>query len=330
MSSFLPSQWYKSNHREAYLYSKPDDPQRRKTLLEQIETSVDPLTAKRLDMLRQAKQDTLDHIRAYYSGNSYESFTRHLQRCSTTWAVWQTEDGLQAHPLRCRQRMCPICQRLRSATMYKLLEPIARAMMPCKHITLTLKASTDPLPEQIHRLYACFRRLRQRKDWSSRSPWGYYILEVTYNPSTRQWHPHLHVIGCLRFLPWKQLRAIWHDITADSFETDIRAVKGNIAKYITKYVTKANSIWMSATDPDALRADMKGVRMLNRFGKWPIKLNRDPRPSVFVGTVPFILRHAARGDSAFYYLADWLLREHPAAIADALRRPPPLPPECFD
>ena len=175
----------------------------------------------------------------------------------------------------CGLRVCPLCcqrhqqrNRERMALMFQNI-PTTRL----KFITLTLRSTTAPLTHQLHRLTACFRRLRQRKIWGAVS-WGVAVIELTRNSKSKQWHPHLHILAEASYIPQATLSEIWLNITGDSLIVDIRKVHdrdsalNELAKYASKPIAQRH-INDSVSAGAELFEAMKNRRMMIPFGHWP-------------------------------------------------------------
>lgn len=146
----------------------------------------------------------------------------------------------------CGQRICPHCAERLALDFAERTELWMRGTSPrsWRLITLTLSASRAPLSEQIKRLRASFRRLRQQRIWQRTQDYGRAHIEVTYNAQTDAWHPHLHVIAKGRYIPQRSLSRAWLRATDDSYVVDVRQINSpaQAAKYVTKYVAKPTSV----------------------------------------------------------------------------------------
>lgn len=211
--------------------------------------------------------------------------TRRFNECGkNSWLMeCSTEPGrFRVASDRCRNRWCDACaqERRRVVTRNLITELVARYKLSspaakCPHIrflTLTLKASTTPLKEQLDRLFSCFGRFRHRQKIAIAMKGGIAFLELSRNRETGAWHPHLHVLFEGDFLPHAVARSEWHAITGDSFIVDVRAIASVAvaAGYVVKYATKATgaNVW---THPESLREAiiaMVGRRTFNAFGTW--------------------------------------------------------------
>ncbi len=172
---------------------------------------------------------------------------------------------------RCHDRFClPCCRERASQLQAKLTEKIAGGTH--RFITLTLRNSDDPLAVQLTRLYASFRRLRQRLFWKAHCTGGVAFCEVKYIRTTNRWHPHLHIVCSGRYMPQRMLSGEWYACTGDSYIVDIRPVRDPVlaARYVAKYATKGYDASVFHT-PETLREAIfafKSRRFVVCFGDW--------------------------------------------------------------
>jgi hypothetical protein len=274
--------------------------------------------------LEQARHKTVRRYMFFSRSKSLPDAANNIAQCSSAYAVWLVDGKPKVAPMHCHKRACPICQTVRSLKLRDRYKRALKKMHSPKHVTLTLRSSDQPLQTQIKRLVAAFHRLRRRRCWKDRTPWGLWLIEITYNSSTKQWHPHLHIIANMRYLPKEQLRAAWHNITGDSWATGIRAVKCALELELSNYLKKASSIYLAPLDPSSIDNELHRRRFVQTFGAWPIPTKDDFHYVVFVGSVPEILRKAYRGDWLATKYVQWLIQDHPGVIAATLRPPDPL------
>lgn len=195
----------------------------------------------------------------------------------------------------CKLRICPVCRRgIQHRSAARVLDFMQRnANLSWQFITLTLKHSPDPLPRQLERLVACFRRLRQRKLWRSSVTAGYAVIEVTFHPAgtwspngrqrpSDEWHPHLHVIAATSFIDWSLLRKDWLSITTDSSNIDCSLVESptHAAHYVAKYIGKPPDLKLQDHPDRAAEyyAALRNRRLLMPFGP-TAKHAPPPRPA---------------------------------------------------
>jgi hypothetical protein len=172
----------------------------------------------------------------------------------------------------CHCRHCEPCQRAKANKIARNLEKRLeqRPAGRYRFLTFTLKHSNTPLAEQIRRLYACFKKLRQDKRWKKTQAGGCFMLEVKH--SETGWHPHLHVISEGSFIGKQELSNLWKEKTGDSFICDIRSLEDDraAAHYVTKYITKgtSNDVWNNIDLATEWCTATKGVRACATFGTW--------------------------------------------------------------
>lgn len=140
----------------------------------------------------------------------------------------------------CHDRFCTPCANARSARIQSRLTDLLPDRT-LRFLTLTLGGPDLPLEDQLDRLLKSFQRLRRRKLWAERVEGGVAFLEVKRSSRTDRWHPHLHVLLIGRYFPLADLKALWLDVTGDSWVVDIRVVKSRQAAiaYVAKYATKS-------------------------------------------------------------------------------------------
>lgn len=170
---------------------------------------------------------------------------------------------------RCRDRMCPLCADARGRSCTAKTYAICHEMDSPRFITLTLRADGATLLDRVDRLMRAFRRLRKDADWKKAVDGGIYAIEVTWNPKTHQWHPHLHVIAQGRYYPHAKLKRAWLSITGDSSIVHLRMVhdRRTTSRYISRYISKPNSLghWPAERIAEYAEA-MHGRRMIHTFG----------------------------------------------------------------
>lgn len=229
----------------------------------------------------------------------------------------------------CHDRFCQPCGQERSQSIaLNVLE-----LTKTKHIrflTLTLKASDDPLATQLDKLYDSFSTLRRRSFWKKRVTGGVAFLEFTWSTKSDAWHPHFHILIEGTFLPHRPLSQLWHEITGDSFVVDIRAIKDRrtASRYVTKYASKPfNNTFLNHKEhlDEAITAT-KGRKLLLTFGTWRgITLIDTPSDGSWEHVAPLetIIVQAAHGDAEARALLRALTDRDLTALYE---RAPPLPP----
>lgn len=205
----------------------------------------------------------------------------------------------------CKCRHCAPCAAAKAgilaANLRDKLE--GNAVGQYRFVTLTLRHNDTPLTNQIARLYSCFRKLRKCAMWHKTQKGGCAILEVKWDPKTKQWHPHLHIVTEGRYMSQRELAEEWRAITGDSFVVDIRPLSSgkDAAHYVAKYVSKGtvDQVW---TDPDAAQEWIlatKGVRSASTYGTWRgfklLARRPDKKEWVHIGLLTTIYADARAG-----------------------------------
>lgn len=205
---------------------------------------------------------------------------------------------------RCHDRFCvPCALEKRRVIASNLQENLPQRQL--RLITLTTKASSQPLARRLADLYAHFRKLRSQLYRARLLVGGIAFTEISRNERTSDWHPHLHVICEGKYIAKRQLRDMWLKITGDSFIVDIRLIRSpsEAAAYVLKYAAKALSskVWnCHAALVEAIQA-LSGKRTFNCFGSWSgFALSRVPDTGLdweFFSTLPDLIRRYKAGDT---------------------------------
>ncbi|KKM60441.1 hypothetical protein LCGC14_1541790 [marine sediment metagenome] len=205
---------------------------------------------------------------------------------------------------RCRSRVCPRCRRFRARQVqHRLLNAVTK-MDGRRFLTLTLQSTNDTLADQLQHLRQSFARLRRQAFWKAAVTGGVYCVEMTWNPSRSQWHPHLHAIIDGSYVPKRSLSAGWLEATGSSFIVDIRRVysAASVASYVAKYVAKSDD---ASSLPDhvlpAWADAVHGLRLVHTFGNLHgVDLQEKPekQPGVIIEVIALTRLAAAsqRGD----------------------------------
>lgn len=237
-----------------------------------------------------------------------------------------------AHEMRCKSRLCPRCSRIRARAIIPRVCHYITFMDSPRLVTLTIKSNNEPLRDQCQRLTTCFKKLRRHDLWKSRVTSGCYVLEITYNHATGQWHPHLHCVIDGTYIPQAGLAAAWHQITGDSRIVDIRLVRSRMeaARYVAGYVAKSSNVEQMPDNKLFEWADqLHGLRSIQTFGGLHgVKIEQDDdedKPAWKHGTFAATLTTtAAQGDAdaarILTYIADENSRLPTTATARSRQR----------
>ena len=171
---------------------------------------------------------------------------------------------------RCRSRICYRCARIRAKELMQRIHHLtATAIDSPAFLTLTIRSSDAPLKQQIQRLTQAFRLMRRSSEWKEHVRGGIFVIEVTWSPSRRQWHPHIHAVIDLRY--WKQANAlaVWERCVGDQAGFHVKRIPSKIAlaRYLASYVAKGSSVAALPTHRLAEWAEeTHGLRLAQTFG----------------------------------------------------------------
>jgi hypothetical protein len=234
--------------------------------------------------------------------------------CRVAQVVLTTDDEIELREQRCRSRLCPRCARLRArALAYKLQEAVRRMNSP-RFLTLTLAHRDQPLRDQLRALTAAFKELRRSKLWRHHFDGGAYTLEVVWNHSRAEWHPHLHCLVDGRYCPQSALADAWERATGDSRIVDIRLVKDarQAGRYVASYCAKSSDTSKMPAEQIVEWADqVHGLRMIQTFGALHgQRLDEDLPERSDVSAQAWadeLARDARRGDTAAQYVLNLVI-----------------------
>lgn len=152
---------------------------------------------------REKKRKTLDVATLYRATDDHQHADRVLS-CATWLQYWADLAGdkrtLQAfNP--CHLRMCPLCANRRARQMTARLIRILTAVK-VEHptasllfLTLTVKnVPGDELRDTLTLLTKAWAKLAKRRPFMRGVKGWFRAIEITYNPVTSEYHPHIHAI----------------------------------------------------------------------------------------------------------------------------------------
>lgn len=231
-----------------------------------------------------------------------------VQHCADSLYFRRREDGAlrlsDAHF--CRVRMCPVCQWRRSLKMYGQLRQVVQALdadqaaagrKPYGWLLLTLtiaNCSGAGLSATLDTLAAGWDRMGHTAAWRRAALGTLRCVEVTYNRATGTYHPHMHVLVCVKpsyFSSRDYLsQASWSDMWRQACRldynpiVDVRRVRGRdglsadpgACAEVAKYATKPGD-YLDPSDLDQM-AEVVGTLhktcAYRRFAAWTGLLRR--------------------------------------------------------
>lgn len=153
--------------------------------------------------------------------------------CTPDVAVKGSTFKGEASPIRCKLWSCPVCSQINRARVIA----IARNSRPRALLTLTV--SSRDYPDADRAAEALKRGLRLMRLRLKRHPRLSNFQFLAVFERHKSGHPHLHLLIRGEFLPWRELRTMWEEITG-SYMVDIRKINsaGLAALYCAKYIGK--------------------------------------------------------------------------------------------
>ena len=216
-----------------------------------------------------------------------ESRAKRMGMCGNTINVLRKQENgyesiLFKPELRCKDRLCPVCNSFRASVLARKVEKLGQGMENPHMLTLTANAENRyDLKIAFQNFKDSMKKLKRDKSWFKKYlKGGIDHIEVVYNKKTG-WHVHSHMIVDLKIS-----RKVYNTVTVDNGYvvdqvkkeleivlervglgtiSDIRPVTEGYGKEISKYCTK----FAIDIDDDRLREVaivLKGKRMVSKFG----------------------------------------------------------------
>lgn len=248
---------------------------------------------------------------AYDSDAELVKRSSRLKDCASHGRIYidpDTQEGnLWIH--RCGDRLCPLCAKYRANQVSAQLSVIIKKIPELRHIVLTLRNyPPGELRDAVRSLRESFARLRRNPVWKEKVTGGAYVVEITRNPKTLEWHPHLHILADGDYFSQKLLSAMWAEASRGSTVVWISRAQEKHANYLAKYAAKPPDIerWPLDAICEYAKAT-RGLRMVQTFGSFhgmDLK-DRDNRPE------PSKTKQAV----SLWKLRAEAKKGHPAAVA---------------
>ena len=146
----------------------------------------------------------------------------------------------------CKCRWCLTCCNIRTAELLKDYLPILKSWPEKYLVTLTIpNCKAEELENTIQYMLGVMSKIREtmkkqhQRGQRAAQLVGFRKLEVTFNPSLKNYHPHFHLILNNRQAA-DDLRHMWlgHMQTAKWDAQDVRQADNNSAAEVMKYFTK--------------------------------------------------------------------------------------------
>lgn len=219
-----------------------------------------------------------------------------MMTCADTLRYRRDEHGQLhlAHAQFCRARLCPICQWRRSLKMYGQLRQVADYLQQSRTaagkrpynwllLTLTVRnCDAGQLGATLDAMSSAWGRMSRRKAWARAIKGTMRAVEITYNRTTQQYHPHMHILCAVLPSYWSSryylsqatITDIWHDALRIDYTpiVDVRRASsepGALAE-VAKYTTKPGD-YLDASDVDRMQEVVSVLYTVchgRRFSAW--------------------------------------------------------------
>jgi len=238
------------------------------------------------------KKQALAVSDAYRKFEGAATFSKRMDECGGWLRFLACTKGhglLLIAAIFCQCRLCPLCQWRRSLIIFHQVKQLA-----CEHIkhyksdvmlllTLTVpNVKANDLKERITLMQRGWHKLMNRNPVKRVCRSWFRSLEITYNESRDDYHPHFHVLLMVPASYFKRDRNLyierdewlrmWQEVTGlpEITQVDIRKVKKlkkgdaitTVAAEIAKYATKPSD-YVKATKDGLCEADAKVIEALH-------------------------------------------------------------------
>lgn len=177
-----------------------------------------------------------------YESLGFDDRAGKVRACGRSYSLFVCHSCGQCCELRCFRcddRLCQLCARSRVARLLQAYGKVLKGLEGARMVTISMRSR--PLGElklAVKELWDAFKRLRHRKIWKLVRG-AIAALEITFNPQSQTWHPHLHIVVDSKFIPWGDLHAVWGSVTAGLgtalyIQKCERGWEHELIKYVTK------------------------------------------------------------------------------------------------
>ena len=182
----------------------------------------------------------------------------------------------------CKTRICNTCNRIRMANLIEGYDSVLSKYNDLQFVTLTVpNCPGEELPATIVKMQRTFTRIVDRLRKRGIKPSGLRKLEITYNSSKSNYHPHYHlVVSGVNVASMILTEWLISNPNASEKAQDIRAVTNDslkeLFKYTAKVVTTINgkqTIVLKAVD--TIIAALHGRRIIQPFGEIRKEVSED-------------------------------------------------------
>lgn len=206
---------------------------------------------------------------------------------------------------RCKHRLCPYCNKIRSVQLEKQLSEHLHKLNSPRMLTLTPEHSDKPLKEQVDDLYAAFKRLRNSQAYQAKITGGVAVLEIKWSHDDGRWHPHLHVLVDGRYWAQQEISQAWKKASNGAYIVHIKMIhdRSKAGHYLSKYVAKVGDVeGVPLEKLPELNHALHGRRMVQTSGSLYGTTNKKKEPKrdqplEYVAPIGPLVNAAKRGET---------------------------------
>ena len=228
-------------------------------------------------------------IGQYYNDDRFLNWAYRVENCGSylEFYNWQITGYKVKTANFCKDRLCPTCNWRRSLRMFAKLSKIIQSETYQKSgyknlfLTLTVQnCSIDELHIAIKNIFYSFDKFLKNKAIRVVVKGYFRALEITYNPVSQTFHPHLHVIlavpknyfSTYYYLSQAKFTYYWQKSLGADYTPIVDIRKFSDGKGIaeaSKYVIKSDNKFLKSISDEALRIlrlELQNVRLIGNGG----------------------------------------------------------------
>lgn len=229
--------------------------------------SAQPFLGKEFRLLDRYEMQT-DLIDALGQTEHHTHLVSKVAACHKSFRHWRCErnhDWAEAENS-CSVRVCPHCSHRRSKIIAERTKSFLVDKPRLRYAVLAEKNSRD-LKQGIASLWGSWTRLRRSVCWKRKVTGCIVALEVTYNPGSETWHPHLNVLMDGEYFPFEELNRAWKEATKGKGQTShIQVADEGTVHELLKYITKVSDLLDDVEALDEFLTAAHGRRFLRTYG----------------------------------------------------------------
>jgi hypothetical protein len=267
------------------------------TSLDPVETSGISLNQSSFSPRDQARKEFAYTLHTTGTLPPHHAKAAKIYACGEQLWVALGPDGPVTIRERCHRRECPNCREWRGHQVTQAAEKLIATWPRYKFLTLTRKPTGLALRDEVQSLLRDFNRLRRTALWRASAGQGIYVVEITKNKETGNFHTHLHALFRGTYLPQEALAKQWSKITNGSFMVWISAGTFGRAHYLGKYVGKGLAADVEKDQQWHYWEQLAGLRLCGTFGGAPsIESLQPPADKTLIAPLEVVQRWAIEGD----------------------------------